>query len=58
MGDPPAFDVPTLDVDEWRRLALEMGGVEHVKIRDGKAAVDGMWWDEWEKANGERAGGS
>ncbi|KAI0977412.1 hypothetical protein F4678DRAFT_412955 [Xylaria arbuscula] len=35
-ADPPVYDVPDLRVDVWRELALALGGVEHVKIRDGK----------------------
>ncbi|KAI1266501.1 hypothetical protein F5Y18DRAFT_425745 [Xylariaceae sp. FL1019] len=50
VGEVPVFDVPVLDVDVWRRLALEIGGVEYVKIRDGKDVVGGVEVkeDEWE----------
>ncbi|KAF2429241.1 hypothetical protein EJ08DRAFT_698595 [Tothia fuscella] len=47
-NDQPLFDIPALDVDEWKRLALGMGGIEHVKIRSGKAVIAGLWWREWE----------
>lgn len=47
--EPPTLAVPDLEVDEWRRVALRMGGVEHVKIKDAKDVVEGSWWDEWEK---------
>lgn len=53
-GDPPAFDVPVLAIDEWRKLALEAGAVEYVKIRDGNAAIDGLWWNEWKEINGKQ----
>lgn len=53
-NDPPIFHVPQLSIDEWRDLALRMGGVEHVKIQDGKAAVGGLWWDEWERSCKEK----
>jgi hypothetical protein len=53
-GDPPAFNVPVLAVDEWRRIALEAGAVEHVKIRDRKAVIDGLWWDEWKETDGKQ----
>lgn len=48
VRDPPAFLVPPLAVDEWRALALAMGGVEAVKIKDGKSAIDGLWWEQWQ----------
>ncbi|CAJ2512076.1 Uu.00g077010.m01.CDS01 [Anthostomella pinea] len=48
-GNPPAYDVPELAVDEWRELALQMGGIEHVKIRDGQDVVGGAWWGKWEE---------
>ncbi|KAJ8131552.1 hypothetical protein O1611_g2076 [Lasiodiplodia mahajangana] len=57
-GDPPVYDVPDLHVDVWREMALTMGGVEHVKIRDGKDVAGGVMWDEWERveaAEKERA---
>ncbi|KAI0145233.1 hypothetical protein GGR57DRAFT_507199 [Xylariaceae sp. FL1272] len=41
VGEKPVFDVPGLEVDVWRVLALEMGGVEHVKIKDGEDVVGG-----------------
>lgn len=55
-GDAPVFDLPVLTVDEWRRMALEMGAVEHVKIREGKAVIDVLWWDEWKETDGKQAG--
>lgn len=49
VRDPPAFPVPPFSVEEWRALALEMGGVEAVKIQHGKPAIEGVWWEEWQK---------
>ncbi|KAI0129720.1 hypothetical protein BJ170DRAFT_617352 [Xylariales sp. AK1849] len=54
-GDPPVFAVPDLEVDEWRRLGLEMGGVEYVKISNGEAVINGLWWDEWRKIAGAKS---
>ncbi|KAI0120129.1 hypothetical protein GGR51DRAFT_554165 [Nemania sp. FL0031] len=48
-GDPPVYDVPDLHVDVWREMALSMGGVEYVKIRDGKDVAGGVMWEEWER---------
>lgn len=31
----------------WRRLALDSGGQEYVKIEGGKQVVDNAWWEEW-----------
>ncbi|KAI1312788.1 hypothetical protein F5Y03DRAFT_199428 [Xylaria venustula] len=43
-ADPPVYDVPELRVDVWRELALALGGVEHVKIREGKdVSVDAKY---------------
>ncbi|KAK7753807.1 hypothetical protein SLS62_004173 [Diatrype stigma] len=47
--EPPTFEVPDLPADEWRNMALRIGGVEHVKIRGAKDVIEGSWWDEWEK---------
>ncbi|KAI3323021.1 hypothetical protein HD806DRAFT_535517 [Xylariaceae sp. AK1471] len=58
-GNPPVYDVPeVLDVDVWREVALSLGGVEYVKIRDGKDVAGGAFWDEWERVEKEteRAG--
>ncbi|KAI0459851.1 hypothetical protein F5B21DRAFT_200032 [Xylaria acuta] len=52
-GNPPVYDVPALHVDVWREMALSMGGVEHVKIRDGKDVAGGAMWEEWEKVERE-----
>ncbi|KAI0914052.1 hypothetical protein F4823DRAFT_558366 [Ustulina deusta] len=52
-GDPPVYDVPELHVDVWREMALSMGGVEHVKIRDGKDVAGGVMWEEWERVERE-----
>ncbi|KAI8951322.1 hypothetical protein F4801DRAFT_294251 [Xylaria longipes] len=49
IGNPPVYDVPALPIDAWREMALRMGGVEYVKIRDGKDLVGGAMWDEWER---------
>ncbi|KAI1753478.1 hypothetical protein F4782DRAFT_496482 [Xylaria castorea] len=54
MGNPPIYDVPALHVDVWREMALRMGGVEHVKIRDGKDLAGGAMWDEWERVEREK----
>lgn len=54
-GSPPVFDVPVLAADEWRRMALEAGAVEHVKIKDGEAVIEGLWWDEWKESDGKQA---
>ena len=35
---------------------MEMGAVEHVKIREGKAVIDVLWWDEWKETDGKQAG--
>ena len=53
--DPPAIDIPNLEALEWRRLALEVGGVEHAIIRDGKAAISipDEVWKEWKQWTGE-----
>lgn len=51
-GEPPVYDVPELHVDVWREMALGMGGVEYVKIRDGKDVAGGAMWEEWEKVEG------
>ncbi|KAI1738501.1 hypothetical protein F4680DRAFT_182189 [Xylaria scruposa] len=53
-GNPPVYDVPALHVDVWREMALEMGGVEYVKIRDGKDVGGGAMWDEWERVEREK----
>ncbi|KAI0514428.1 hypothetical protein F5B22DRAFT_647740 [Xylaria bambusicola] len=53
-GDPPVYDVPELHVDVWREMALEMGGVEHVKIKDGKDLAGNAMWEEWERVEKER----
>lgn len=45
----PTFQVPDLPVDEWRDMAIRIGGVEHVKVRGAKDVIEGSWWDEWEK---------
>ncbi|KAI1326837.1 hypothetical protein F5Y16DRAFT_399957 [Xylariaceae sp. FL0255] len=42
-------ELPEITVDEWKEMALRMGGVEHIKIKEGKEVVSGAWWDEWEK---------
>ncbi|KAF2269538.1 hypothetical protein CC78DRAFT_282083 [Lojkania enalia] len=52
-GETPVYHVPGLGAEEWRRLAVEMGGVEFVKIREGKAVVEGVWDAEWIKWNEE-----
>ncbi|KAI1125361.1 hypothetical protein F5Y10DRAFT_10328 [Nemania abortiva] len=53
-GNPPVYDVPDLHVDVWRELALSMGGVEHVKIREGKDVAGGVMWEEWERVEAEK----
>ncbi|KAI0546874.1 hypothetical protein F4679DRAFT_587091 [Xylaria curta] len=53
-GNPPVYDVPALHVDVWREMALKMGGVEYVKIRDGKDVSGGAIWDEWERVEREK----
>ncbi|KAI0438066.1 hypothetical protein F4803DRAFT_570115 [Xylaria telfairii] len=53
VGNPPVYDVPALHVDVWREMALSMGGVEYVKIRDGKDLVGGAMWEEWERVKSE-----
>jgi hypothetical protein len=53
-GNPPVFDVPKLTADEWRTLALEIGGVEHVFVQEGKSIAEGLRWDEWERYDGKR----
>ena len=47
--ETPAFEIPDMGVDAWRRLALQIGGVEHVKLRDSRELIQDVWWDEWEK---------
>ena len=47
--ETPAFEIPDVGADEWRRLALQIGGVEHVKLRDSRELIQDVWWDEWEK---------
>ncbi|KAI8625345.1 hypothetical protein F5Y19DRAFT_268078 [Xylariaceae sp. FL1651] len=54
LGDPPVYDVPALEVDTWREMALRLGGVEYVKIRDGKDVVGNAFWGEWERVEKER----
>ncbi|KAI1367526.1 hypothetical protein F5Y08DRAFT_298176 [Xylaria arbuscula] len=53
-GEPPVYDVPDLHVDVWRDLALSMGGVEYVKIRDGEDVMGNAMWEEWERVESER----
>ncbi|KAI0426166.1 hypothetical protein F5Y09DRAFT_72290 [Xylaria sp. FL1042] len=53
-GDPLVYDVPELHVDVWREMALGMGGVEYVKIRDGKDVTRGAMWEEWERVEREK----
>ncbi|KAI1351759.1 hypothetical protein F5Y01DRAFT_281781 [Xylaria sp. FL0043] len=53
-GDPPVYDVPALHVDVWREMALGMGGVEYVKIRDGKDVNGDAMWEEWERVEREK----
>ncbi|KAF2967856.1 hypothetical protein GQX73_g5667 [Xylaria multiplex] len=53
-GNLPAYDVPELHVDVWREMALRMGGVEHVKIREGKDVIGNAMWEEWEKIEREK----
>ncbi|KAI0490652.1 hypothetical protein F4859DRAFT_15698 [Xylaria cf. heliscus] len=53
-GNPPVYDVPALHVDVWREMALSMGGVEYVKIRDGKDLAGGAMWEEWERVEREK----
>ncbi|KAI0534632.1 hypothetical protein GGR58DRAFT_482310 [Xylaria digitata] len=53
-GNPPVYDVPELHVDVWREMALSMGGVEHVKIREGKDVTGDAMWEEWEKIEREK----
>lgn len=43
-------------VDEWRRIALDMEAVEYVKIQEGKAVTDVLWWDEWKESDEKKAG--
>ncbi|TGJ79579.1 hypothetical protein E0Z10_g9188 [Xylaria hypoxylon] len=57
-GNPPIYDVPELHVDVWREMALSMGGVEHIQIREGKGVVEGVRWEEWEKIEREKVEGS
>ncbi|KAI0408242.1 hypothetical protein F4802DRAFT_551122 [Xylaria palmicola] len=54
VEDAPVYDVPALHVDVWREMALSMGGVEHVKIREGKDVAGGAMWDEWERVQKEQ----
>ncbi|KAI0381621.1 hypothetical protein F5Y04DRAFT_254966 [Hypomontagnella monticulosa] len=49
----PAYEVPALGAEAWRDVALAMGGVEYVKIREGRDAIEGSWWDEWERVERE-----
>jgi hypothetical protein len=37
-------------------MALEMEADEHVKIREGKAVTNVLWWDEWKETDGKQAG--
>ncbi|KAI0866265.1 hypothetical protein F4860DRAFT_459498 [Xylaria cubensis] len=53
-GNPPVYDVPALHVDIWREMAMKMGGVEYVKIRDGKDVAGGAMWDEWKRIESEK----
>ncbi|KAI0193955.1 hypothetical protein EV127DRAFT_422821 [Xylaria flabelliformis] len=53
-GNPPVYDVPALHVDVWREMALRMGGVEYVNIRDGKDVAGGAIWDEWKRVEREK----
>ncbi|KAI0422210.1 hypothetical protein F5X98DRAFT_197120 [Xylaria grammica] len=57
-GNPPIYDVPELHVDVWREMALSMGGVEHVKVREGKDVGGDARWEEWEKVEREKKEGS
>ncbi|GAP89119.1 hypothetical protein SAMD00023353_0902250 [Rosellinia necatrix] len=54
VGNPPVYDVPALHVDVWREMALSMGGVEYVKIKDGKDVAGGATWEEWERVEREK----
>lgn len=49
--NPPARRIPAIDIAEWRQLALEVGGVEHAIISDGKANLDIPDWvaQEWKR---------
>lgn len=33
----------------WRRIALEIGGQEYVKIKEAKQVIDDVWWDKWKQ---------
>ncbi|TRX95415.1 hypothetical protein FHL15_003746 [Xylaria flabelliformis] len=48
------YAIKALHVDVWREMALRMGGVEYVKIRDGKDVGGGAIWDEWKRVEKEK----